>query len=216
MPLLSLPQEIILLIASKLASTSDIVHFLQANHVLYSLLLHELYKRDIRTTGGQALSFYAFWGYDARVREMLALGANVDVQNPRWRDRTPVMLAISRREMTVVRTLIEHGADLNFTKDVKHGPLEIAILNASTQDDDLSLIELLLDCGADVNLRSYQDRTPLYTAILSHNPAIVTMLLARGADVHVREDKYQRTPLQFAVGENGTGEIQRILQDAGA
>ncbi|KAJ9212952.1 hypothetical protein DTO166G4_5456 [Paecilomyces variotii] len=219
MPLLSLPQEIIVLIVSKLALARDILNFLQVNHFSYNLLLHELCKRDIRVTGGLALSFYALWGYDARVRDMLALGADVDIQNPRWRDRTPLMLAISRHEIAVVRTLIENGANLNFTKGVKNGPLDIAILNTcqyGVYQDGLSLIELLLNSEADINLRGYQDRTPLYTAIVSQSPAIVAMLLARGADIHVREEKHQRTPLHFAAGEDGPSEIVKILLDAGS
>ncbi|KAJ9381457.1 hypothetical protein DTO063F5_6203 [Paecilomyces variotii] len=218
MPLLSLPQEIIILIVSCLPSARDIFHLLQVNRFAYNLLIHELCKRNIHDTGGLALSFYALWGYDTRVRDMLALGADVDIQNPRWRDRTPLMLAISRRQIAVVRTLLENGANPNFTKGVKHGPLEIAILNAwyRSWQDGISSIELLLDYGADINLRGYQNRTPLYTAIIFQSPAIVAMLLARGADIYVREEKYQRTPLHLAAGVNGSSEIVKMLLDAGS
>jgi ankyrin repeat protein len=214
MLLLSLPQEILVLIASHIR-TSDFIPCLQLNRAFYDIFLYELFRRNVRETGGVALSFYAFWGYEQRVRDMLFLGATVDIPHPRWRDRTPLMLALSRNHTAVAKVLLEHGANPNFMEEVKNGPMDIAILNASF--DDFSMMELLLDYGADINLKGYQDRTPIYTAILCREPAKVAFLLARGAKVSVRESKKLRTPLEFAVGEPHTPpEIVKILTDAGS
>jgi hypothetical protein len=57
MALLALPQEIILYIATQL-DFRDLAPLLQVNCTLYNLLSPELYKRDVKTTGGRALLWY--------------------------------------------------------------------------------------------------------------------------------------------------------------
>ena len=213
MSLLSLPPEILVLIASQLESR-DFIPLLQLNHTFYNLLIYELCKSDVSNTGGLALSFYAFWNYEARVRDMLAAGANVDIQNPHWRYRTPLMLAVSRHHRGIAKILLEHGANPNFTKDVMYGPLDLAILSATS--DDVSMMDLLLDNGADINLKGYRDRTPLHTAVRCQETAKLAFLLARGADVSVRESTKGRTPLHVAVAEYGPTENVRILLEAGS
>ncbi|KAH8700998.1 ankyrin repeat-containing domain protein [Talaromyces proteolyticus] len=216
MLLLSLPQEILVLIARQLR-TIDFIPCLQVNRMLYRLLIYELCKRDVSDNGGLAMSFYAFWGYETRVLDMIAAGATIDLPHPRWRDRTPLMLAISRHHVSIAKVLLDHGANPNFTGDVKNSPLDIAILNAS--GTDFTMIALLLDYGANINQRGYQGRTPLYTAILRQDPAKVAFLLSQGADVSVRESKKARTPLLFARGERSShenDEIVKMLLDAGS
>lgn len=211
MEFLLLPQEIICLIVSKL-EPADILPLLQTSQFLYSILLRELCKNDVKATGGMALSFYAFWGYEAGVLEMLEMGAPVDILNPRWRDHPPLMLALSRHHASVVRVLIDRGADVNFHHTIHdRTPLETAILSAPS--DDLSLIELLLDRGADVNLKGYKSRTPLFTAVSYGEPATIALLLARGADVNAR-DCEGRTALKLA--RSMRPERQQWLLDVGA
>lgn len=180
---LSLPQEVILLITSTLGP-QDLAHLLLANKLLYQILQPELCKNNIKTTGGLALSFYAFWGYADNVREMLNLGAAVDIPNPRWRNHSPLLLALSRHHGSVVRILIDRGADLNPVHT--RTPLEMAVLVAPP--DDLSLIELLLDRGAKVDLLNYKSRTALFPAVSYGNIEVVAFLLVRGADINAHED----------------------------
>jgi ankyrin repeat protein len=182
MQFLSLPQEIILLITSKLEAL-DLAHLLQTNKFLYRILHLELFKNNIKTTGGLAISFYAFWGYADCVQDMLNLGAVVDIPNPRWRNYSPLKLALSRHHGPAVRLLIDNGADVNLSRSPT--PLELAILMAPP--DDLSMIELLLDRGAKVNLQGSRDRTALFKAVFYGNMEGVALLLARGADVNVCE-----------------------------
>lgn len=212
MPLLSLPSEIILLIAYQLDSNGDFSRLLLVNHFLHNLLNGQLYRRDISDTGGLALLFYANWGYDSAAQHMLAAGVNADIRGPLWGTRTPLLLAISRHHTTLVKILLDHGACPNFMDNVKHGPLETAILNECGDD----MIELLLDYGADVNLKGYQERTPLFTAVSSGNSRGVALLLARGANVHARETKDGRIPLHFAAEKAGSSDVVKMLLDAGS
>ena len=212
MPLLSLPSEIILLIADQLDSNSDFSRLLLVNHFLHNLLIGQLYKRDISDTDGLALLFYANWGYDSAAQHMLAAGVNADIRGPLWGTRTPLLLAISRHHTALVKILLDHGACPNFMDNVKHGPLETAILNECGDD----MIELLLDYGADVNLKGYQQRTPLFTAVSSGNSRGVALLLDRGANVHARESKDGRIPLHFAAEKAGSSDVVKMLLDAGS
>ncbi|KAJ5190268.1 ankyrin repeat-containing domain protein [Penicillium cinerascens] len=212
MPLLSLPPEIILLITDQLDSNSDFSRLLLVNHFIHNLLIGQLYRRDISDTGGLALLFYSNWGYDSAAQHMLAAGVNADIRGPLWGTRTPLLLAISRHHTTLVKILLDHGACPNFMDNVKHGPLETAILNKCGDD----MIELLLDYGADVNLKGYQERTPLFTAVSSGNSRGVALLLARGANVHVRESKDGRIPLHFAAETAGSSDVVKMLLDRGS
>lgn len=114
---------------------------------------------------------------------MIRLGAAVDILNPRWRDYSPLMLALTRHHGPAVRILIDNDADVNLL--VHRTPLDLAVLTAPP--DDLSLIELLLDRGARVNLQGYKSRTVLFTAVLYGHMEEVNLLLARGADVNACE-----------------------------
>ncbi|KAL3473074.1 ankyrin repeat-containing domain protein [Aspergillus californicus] len=212
MEFLSLPQEIIFLIASNLESV-DLLRLLQTNHYLYNILLRELRKNDVKTSGGMALSFYAFYGDEAGVIDMLDLGTTVDLPNPRYRDHPPLVLAVSRHHASVVRVLIDRGADVNHSISYRT-PLETAIRMAPS--DDLSMIELLLDRGADVNLKGNKSRTALSTAVLLGKPETVALLLARGADVNAR-DCQGHTALKLARGiKPHSPEKQQWLLHAGA
>lgn len=208
LPLLLLPQEIICLIANEL-STTDLLHLLQTNEFLYEILRRELYKKDIKANGGMSLSFQAFWGHESRIHEMLELGASIDIANPRWRDHSPLMLAASRNHVSVMRVLIDNGANVNHI--CYRTPLEVAILNAPP--DDLSSIQLLLDRGALVNLRGNKRRTPLFTAVAYGSSEAVTLLLDNGADLNV-SDENGRTVLSIAWGLRP--ERQQWLLDMGA
>ncbi|KAJ5083060.1 ankyrin repeat-containing domain protein [Penicillium argentinense] len=227
MQLLSLPQELIFLIADQ-SRPADVLHLSQANRFLCNILLRYLRKRDVNSTGGMALSFYSYWGYEAQVKEMLDAGAQVDIQNPRWRDSTPLVLAISRHHVSVAQLLLARGANVNFFHLQAYGrtPLETAIL--CTPLDDLSMIELLLDRGADINFKGYKSRTPLFTAVMPliwgqedlNNPdqvdascSMIRFLIDRGADVNA-QDSEGRTPI--ALNLHGNQQRRQCLIEGGA
>jgi ankyrin repeat protein len=212
MPFLSLPTEIILLVSNQLRSNQDFLELLLVNHLLHDLLIGQLYRRDICDTGGLALLFYANWGYDSAARHMLAAGVPADIRGPPWDTRTALLLAISRHHTAIVKDLLDYGADPNFRDNIKHGPLETAILNDCGED----IIEMLLDYGADINLKGYSGRTPLFTAVIASKSVRVPLLLARGANVHARESKERRTPLHFAAEQDTSFEIVNMLLDAGS
>jgi hypothetical protein len=88
------------------------------------------------------------------------------------------------------------------------------VLRQSAESGDRRGLELLLDEKVDIEGRDSSGRTALMLAVLNGQDAIVSILLARGADPNAT-DAYGETPLHTAVAGNHPG-IAAALQQAGA
>jgi ankyrin repeat protein len=134
-------------------------------------------------------------------------------------DKTPLHRAIDLyqnreiqdNEIKLLNLLLESKADINL-KDV-HGrsPLLQAI-----SCGNIKLVQILLDFH-DVNAHDLlsRDWEPLYFAMINNNPAIVSLLLDRGANVNVTGND-GRTPLHLAVSDRCSSmQIARMLLDKG-
>jgi ankyrin repeat protein len=147
---------------------------------------------------------------------ILDLGSDVNAQNEDgW---TALLSATERGLESVVRTLLNRGADVNAACDCPGfrgggwSPLTIAALRGHT-----GIVRALLDKGADVNAKSGdQGRTPLIVAVLGGYTDIVRALLERGADIN-EKDNSGKTALELAEerlqGERGA-KILQMLKEA--
>lgn len=79
----------------------------------------------------------------------------------------------------VVEKLLDDGADVNQT--LQRTPLHVASANGN-----LEILELLIERGADVNLQDIHGRTPLFVAIVEHQPGAAMRLAEEETDVSVR------------------------------
>lgn len=96
----------------------------------------------------------------------------------------------------LARALIESGADI----DAQNGdPLNAAASLGATE-----VGMLLLDAGARPDLRGLLGETALHWAATIGNAALVRRLLEKGAPVDVKDDKWEATPLGWAL--HGWGE----------
>ncbi|KAJ5377952.1 uncharacterized protein N7496_005361 [Penicillium cataractarum] len=109
----------------------------------------------------------------------------------------------------VVKTLIEHGADVNVQNRNGQKPLMMSLLYRNT-----SLAKLLIEQGADVNIETNGGETPLLIGIRGMEEEIVRLLIERGAEVNARDDG-GNTPLLMAVHWNREV-IMRLLIERGA
>ncbi len=118
-------------------------------------------------------------------------------------------LAAQYADVSCVRTLLEHGADVNARED--YG--ETALMMAATDgcDDNISA---LLDHGANVNLRNQAGETALIMAAQDGNDAAVFNLLDAGARVNFRT-KDGSTALDAAIAGDNTAVIA-LLKKHGA
>jgi len=117
---------------------------------------------------------------------------------------------------SLVRLLVEHGADVNARDKWDQTPLHLTEVN--------NLTHTLLALGADVRLRDQWGRTPLHNAAANwvtfrHCEAaagIVSALINAGAEINAVNEK-GRTPLHYAAAnEYGNNDDITRLLDAGA
>ncbi len=96
---------------------------------------------------------YTLWtavalGEAAAIRELASAGADLDARMDRTNHRrTPLHLAVIKKQPAALAALIELGADLNLTDAVGLTPLDQAAL-----DDEHELTRMLLDAGASISL----------------------------------------------------------------
>ena len=135
---------------------------------------------------------------------LIERGANVNARNSAG--ETPLMAAATNGSPRAVRLLLDKGADAT----VKSKRSETALGNAATAGD-AETVKLLLDRGADVNVRNIRGYSPLMLAAGSDAmaPAVVKMLLAKGADAAFSADYDEDA--QMLASKRGHTEVARLL-----
>jgi ankyrin repeat protein len=154
-----------------------------------------------------------------------------------------LVTAAKRNDPVLVRSLLNHGVDVN----QRHPDGSTALLWA-TYHNDAELVTMLMAAGADANAANEYAETPLSLAAQNGNPTIVkqllqagadprvikpsgetllmtaaraghrdvvTMLLAAGVPVNARETSLRQTALMWAAAHQH-GEIVETLLAAGA
>jgi ankyrin repeat protein len=165
---------------------------------------------------------------DQLLKQLLAKGADVDAQLvlfPPYRslaDRgsdnvmtigaTPLVRAAKAGDVTAVRLLLEHHADVSLSNADGLTPL-IAAAGVGSRDSDtrgryktekdaIESVKLLLAAGADVNAADNRGQTPLHGAAFWGWTELVQLLADRGANVNAK-DRRGLTPLDSALGKAG-------------
>lgn len=168
-------------------------------------------KRAIARHLGQPL-FEAVRSHDmASVRELIALGANVNTVVPG--DGAPLIEAARTGQADIVQVLLAAGADPSLAVRGDGDPLIQAALIGR-----IDIVRALVERGANVESFVPGDETPLINASRGGNLAVVTYLVERGADVNraVQANPGEmRSPLGMAQ-KNGHGAVVNYLKSRGA
>jgi uncharacterized protein len=134
-----------------------------------------------------------------------ALLAGACAQGP----KTPLAQAAVRNDVAALRQLLADGH-----KADEGGDSWTALIWAS-RSGSIEAINLLLDAGADVNLPGSTgdnwDATPLQHAILQRQPAVVRLLLDRGADLNRGAGPGSLAPLLLAAGDTDPAILKLLL-----
>ena len=152
-------------------------------------------------------------GATAVMNVLLAAGAAVDARDNEGSTALHTAAGWAPTPQSF-ETLLGAGADVNARNQWGGVPLHSAVAAA----DDLAAIELLLASGAEVNA-SYklaawydEDRTPLLIATMEQEkPGVLALLLASGADTHVRI-KDGRTLLHVAASNGRPAAIEKLAE----
>jgi uncharacterized protein len=123
---------------------------------------------------------------------------------------SPLADAVMRSDHTAVKTLLEHGADLNAPQNDG-----MTALHWAAQNGDLTMTQALLHAGANVNASTrIGGYTPLQIAAKNGHATTVEALLAGGANAGA-PDTYGTTPLMLAAASGSAQAVTALLR-AGA
>jgi hypothetical protein len=82
----------------------------------------------------------------------------------------------------------------------------------AVRQGDLALVTSLLDQGADVNAKFRYGATALFKAAERGHTEIVKLLLARGADVTVKDTFYKATAMTWALDNDHVETVRALLE----
>lgn len=130
------------------------------------------------------LHAYAFGGDVARVKELIAAGAEV---NPSDTPQPPLLVAAREGQGLVVKALIEAGANVNY-REPKTG--DTALMKAATRCKRADeAVAALIKAGAALDLRNTEGESALIRAAAYGCPGMVRQLVAAGADLSLKDEK---------------------------
>jgi ankyrin repeat protein len=195
-----------------------------------------------RSHGYAALHNAAWSGSADLVELLIARGAPINLKDPGY-NATPLGYAVhdcvhEKRHpegefVRVVKALLDAGSTFDPLDDYPTGdaqldavfreylpnadtaPLPLALAHAA-RDGNAELCEKLLNLGAPINDKTGRDQlTPLMRALAAPSHETAALLLARGADLNVR-NRFGTLALHYAAGHGSTLDTVRLLLDAGA
>lgn len=149
-------------------------------------------NKTLKKRLGRELSDAVVGRDTARVRELLASGADVNARDAEH-EETALILAAKFAGPEMVRLLLDAGADVEARDDWGRTALFFARVSSG-------VFEVLLKAGADVNARDrYGDSVLMHAVSGSPSPREVEELLRLGADPSARNEGGD-TALDFAEG----------------
>jgi len=152
----------------------------------------------------------------AKVRALLAAGADVNAKIPHW-EHTALMLAAGNDHLEVVEALLAAGADPNAVAFGHGGVFSLAWMFAMDRCNKkwLEMMDAMIAAGVEINPKTGLYLSPLGYGIVEKDTVMVEAMLKRGADVNLRDEATGETLLMFAARYSSV-EVVKILLDAGA
>ena len=185
-------------------------------------------KQDVNRRnpdGSTPLQWAVYNGDVAEAKRLLRAGADVSLANKYG--ATPMSLAAEVGNAEMLKVLLEVGADV----ESPNADGQTALL-AVARTGNVEAAKLLLDRGAKVDAKEkWGGQTPLMWASARRHPAMMQLLISKGADVNAAsiDRDYQRhvtaegrpksldsgglTPLLYAARENCTACVEVLLKN---
>lgn len=158
---------------------------------------------------------YAIWKKDdSKAQELIKRRKHINVpcyvNDLHFGDTTPLMVAVQKGNVELIRLLIRNGVDVlgdPYNKKALH-----IVASSYDLEDRADIAQILLDAGADMTVDDFG--TPLSLAAERGYIRIAQLLISKGVNPNVRS-KYGTTPL-YAAGQADQLEMSKFLVSVGA
>lgn len=161
-----------------------------------------------------ALTHLSSEGEAPLVKRLVARGVAWSYHDGEPDAAAPLVDAVERQDVTLVRTLLDAGAPADLHYKDGRSALASAIDGSSSQSTEAArIVELLVQHGANVNRRLPDGRSPLFAAAETGDLRVVKTILAAGA--RVNERILDETALD-AAERTGNVPVARVLDGHGA
>ncbi|KAL3475260.1 ankyrin repeat-containing domain protein [Aspergillus californicus] len=200
------------------------------------LLLERGAKPDLGTVEDPALVVACREGHLSAVQVLLSAGANIEQTGSSG--RTPLATASLSGYVDIMKLLLSVGAKIDNDGTYKSpfnqaltgdNPQAVKVLldsgvprpenliHMATERICMQVITMLLSTYPDITVNSTDQNsaTPLFLAVVTQVPWLISFLLSLNANVHIANDQDQ-TPLHRAAADCETGDIVTMLLEAGA
>jgi ankyrin repeat protein len=213
-------------------SGSALIHAAQSGDTatVRRLLAAGANPNDTAADRQSALDVAVFRGDVALVKALLESGANPNLTQSKGNGGTPLIVATRSLDIEVMRALLNGGAKADAALPNGLSALAIAAGAPTGEkarkpaDEVLAAVQLLLDRGANVKHVAASGDTALHAAAAANRPAVIELLVQRGAQVNVK-NKTGQTPLALTLPRTSDGrgggfpgypEAEAILRKFGA
>ncbi|HQG27667.1 MAG TPA: ankyrin repeat domain-containing protein, partial [Candidatus Ozemobacteraceae bacterium] len=128
---------------------------------------------------------------------------------PMLQQATPLHFAAQSGNISIVRALLNAGADVN-----ARNPQDITPLHLAAWDGNAEIVSLLLERGADVNRRNHRNEgmSALDIAAMTGAADVVRILIEHGADPRLGSPVSRVTPLHLATAWDQTRAAEELVR----
>ena len=194
-----------LLFYAVLTNNIDLVDYLIEKEINLNIITNE---------GMNIINMAIVYFYDDILRKLLNINdrtIGVDLLNCRDKNnRTPIMFAISSKNMYAINLLIEKGANLNFYDKDKYNSVFYAI-----KTRNIDIFKKILSNMADINEQSISGENALHMVCSLQLYEMAELLINRDININIHEYSNETTPLHYAVILNNY-KLTQLLLDNGA
>ena len=129
---------------------------------------------------------------------------------------TPIIIAATKGYFSIVKLLIDSGANINVSDKNNDSLLNIIVRQSSSNKESIEIIRQLISNGADINSKNYEGNTPLHISMLTtpYNMDIIELLIKSGSNINAQNNSIM-TPLMFA-SIDGEADCMKLLLDMDA
>ncbi len=148
----------------------------------------------------------------AVIKCLIDAGSDIEAKDENGLTSLFYAVVAEKKAIDKTKALLSAGASVNATQEAGYTPLFYATRAVNIE----KILDLLLDAGADINRCCIYGYTPLYEMVVSRETTAKKLkaLIARGADINAREDKYGFNGLHTALVNNDL-KAARLLIDFG-